>query len=69
MKRLLRGTMSERELAEQLGLSTRTLLRWRLQGVGPPFVRLGRSVRYSGAAVREWMAHGNVRKDDHETAY
>ena len=56
MKRLLRGTMSERELAEQLGLSTRTLLRWRMQGVGPAYVRIGRSVRYSGAAVRAWMA-------------
>jgi hypothetical protein len=27
-------------------LSTRTLQRWRLEGVGPPFVKLGRLVRY-----------------------
>ena len=58
-RRLLSGTLSESELAEQLGLSTRTLLRWRLQGAGPAYVRIGRSVRYSGAAVRAWMARGH----------
>ncbi len=27
-------------------ISTRTLQRWRLEGVGPTFVKLGRPVRY-----------------------
>lgn len=46
--------MTSRELAEELGLSERTLLTLR-QTDGLPFFRLGRAVRYSWAAVRAWM--------------
>ena len=38
--------VGEREASERLGLSVRTLQKWRLQGSGPPFLKLGHAVRY-----------------------
>jgi len=39
--------LTQREAALALRLSERTLERWRVQGIGPRFVRLpGRSIRY-----------------------
>lgn len=39
-------------LAERLGVSVKTLERWRLHGEGPPFVRVSRKViRYRASDV------------------
>lgn len=38
--------LTEREVADMLGLSVATLRAWRHRGKGPRFLRLGRSVRY-----------------------
>ncbi|MBK8158739.1 MAG: helix-turn-helix domain-containing protein [Rhodospirillaceae bacterium] len=38
---------SEREAAQYLSLSPRTLQQWRWTGDGPRFVKLGRRVAYS----------------------
>ena len=43
--------LTEREVAELLGLSVATLRAWRHRGKGPRFLRLGRSVRYLPADV------------------
>jgi hypothetical protein len=40
--------------AEILGLNVKTLRNWRVVGGGPPFAKLGGSVRYSPAQVRAW---------------
>ena len=53
-----RGTaraLTEREVAELLGLSVATLRAWRHRGKGPRFLRLGRSVRYLPADVDEFV--------------
>ncbi len=39
------------EMAELLGVSVFTLLRLRKAGEGPPFIKIGRSVRYPIAAA------------------
>ena len=39
------------EVAERLGVSERTLERWRAAGQGPAFVTIGRMVRYAESAV------------------
>jgi excisionase family DNA binding protein len=49
------------ELAELLGVPSKTLADWRLRGLGPAFVRVGRHVRYEPAAVDEWKAKQTVR--------
>ena len=58
MKELLaKGLISERELAEQLGVSLHTVRRWRynIPPDGPPVRKVGRSVRYSVAEVEAWL--------------
>jgi predicted DNA-binding transcriptional regulator AlpA len=47
--------LTERQVAEQLGLSVATLRAWRHRGKGPRFLRLGRSVRYLPADVADFV--------------
>jgi excisionase family DNA binding protein len=47
--------LTERQVAEQLGLSVATLRAWRHRGKGRRFLRLGRSVRYLPADVDEFV--------------
>lgn len=43
------------EVAQVTGLSEVTLRRWRVEGGGPPFLKLGaRSVRYHPEHVETW---------------
>ena len=47
--------LTEREVADLLGLSVATLRAWRHRGKGPRFLRLGRSVRYLPADVAHFV--------------
>jgi len=47
--------LTEREVAELLGLSVATLRAWRHRGKGPRFLRLGRSVRYLPSDVVDFV--------------
>lgn len=49
------GLMSEKELARFLGISLSSVKRLRASGEGPPFVRIGRVVRYDPEQVRAWL--------------
>ena len=51
-----RGTiyLNTREAAVHLGLSTRTLDRYRVSGEGPVFLRFGGRVRYLREDLDEW---------------
>jgi predicted DNA-binding transcriptional regulator AlpA len=52
-----RKYFDEAAMAQRLGVSKRTLQRWRAQGCGPPYVRLGpRRVAYDEAASDAWAA-------------
>jgi excisionase family DNA binding protein len=58
--RPLRGQMPEelltqRQLAEELQVSLRTLERWRQEGTGPAFIRVGRSPRYRRSDIDAWL--------------
>lgn len=45
------------DLAHMLGVSLSTLERWRCQGGGPAFLKIGRRrVGYRTGAVRRWLA-------------
>lgn len=43
-----------RVAAHYLGLSHHTLEIWRHKGEGPPFVKLGRAVRYRRDVLDQW---------------
>ncbi len=47
--------VTERVVAEMLGMPTGCLRNWRLKGKGPKFYKLGKSVRYDRAEVMAWL--------------
>jgi predicted DNA-binding transcriptional regulator AlpA len=48
--------LTQRRASEMLALSERTLERFRVSGLGPKFVRCGRSIRYRAADLETWVA-------------
>jgi excisionase family DNA binding protein len=47
--------LTPKEAAEFLRVSLSWLAKARMRGDGPPFIKVGRSVRYSEAALNHWM--------------
>jgi predicted DNA-binding transcriptional regulator AlpA len=43
------------EVSNRLGVSTSWLAKSRMRGDGPPYIRVGRSIRYSEAALLQWL--------------
>ena len=54
-KLVLEGFLRREELAEQFGLSPRTIDRWEALRKGPPRVCVGRTILYNVDSVREWL--------------
>jgi len=52
--------LSQRDAARLLSLSTRTLERMRVSGLGPRFIKLGNSVRYRETDLEQWIASRSV---------
>ena len=46
--------LTDIEVAERLGVSRFTVRSWRLKGVGPRFLKMGRAVRYRSQDVDEY---------------
>lgn len=53
------------DAAKHLGLSASTLNKWRVDGRGPRFVKLGRSVCYRLTDLDSWLAE-HVRSSTSE---
>jgi excisionase family DNA binding protein len=51
--------LTPKEAARLLKVSTSFLAKARMRGDGPPFIKVGRSVRYSEAALVQWMKSRN----------
>jgi predicted DNA-binding transcriptional regulator AlpA len=52
----LRGAMlTPKETASVFKVSLSWLAKARMRGDGPPFMRIGHSIRYSEAALHQWM--------------
>ena len=47
--------VSRAELAQNLGKSEGTLIRWEKDGRGPPVTRIGRDVVYSIHSFKAWL--------------
>ncbi len=47
--------LNQDEAAEALAVPARTLEAWRCRGGGPPFVRIGRHVRYRLRDLQAWI--------------
>jgi predicted DNA-binding transcriptional regulator AlpA len=47
--------LTPKEAAQVLKVSESWLAKARMRGDGPPFIKIGRSIRYSEAALIQWM--------------
>jgi predicted DNA-binding transcriptional regulator AlpA len=47
--------LTEQELAKQLSVSLASVRRWRINGRGPLFVKVGVSVRYRPEDIEAWL--------------
>jgi Helix-turn-helix domain len=52
--------IDENQAAAELGLSVKTLRRWRWMMIGPPWHHIGAAVRYSPADLDAFKAAGRV---------
>ena len=50
--------LTTKEAAARVRLSESALEKKRVDGTGPVFVKLGKSVRYEATALDEWIAAG-----------
>jgi len=53
--------LTESQAAQLLQISIRTLQAWRLRRSGPPYVQLGRAVRYRRSDLMGWIDANTVR--------
>lgn len=53
-------TLTPKEAAKLLGVSTRTLSRWHALRVGPARCKIGRKVLYRREAVNVWLAQNET---------
>jgi hypothetical protein len=53
---LLKDYLTEESLAREIGVTIRTLRRWRKERQGPPITHVGRKVVYSIEGLRRWLA-------------
>lgn len=60
-----RLTMTDIEVASQLGVSRFTVRSWRLKGLGPRFLKMGRAVRYRPEDVDEYERQALVETQAH----
>lgn len=49
--------LTEQDLASWLGVSVRTVQGWRQRGVGIPFVKFGKTIRYDSDEVERFLAN------------
>jgi len=54
--------LTTRELAEHLGVSVRTLYRWRKIGHGPRAIIRGKWVRYQTSDIEKWLEAAHTRE-------
>lgn len=48
--------LKSEDVAEYLGVSTRTVEHWRLEAPdGPPYFRIGKHVRYRADLLEQWI--------------
>ena len=52
--------MNAREAAAKLGIHPSTLARWRSEGSGPKYVRMGARLMYRESAIEQWITKCTV---------
>lgn len=47
--------LTENQVAQRLNVSIATVRRWRMRNLGPPFKKIGTSVRYATDELKSWL--------------
>jgi len=55
--------LTEREVAKLTGIAVQTLRNWRCMRVGPPYVKIGRLVRYPKDELDKFMRRWVIRPE------
>jgi excisionase family DNA binding protein len=63
---VLNDYLTPTQLAHELGVSLRTVVRWNSRRQGPPQTRVGRRVLYRLASVKAWLAKHERDPDEGE---
>ncbi len=50
------GLLIDAEVADRFKVTTRTLRNWRSEGLGPPWLRIGRQIRYDPKDLEAFQA-------------
>lgn len=58
--------LTTKEVAEYLGIAENTICQYRMTGIGPRYIKLGRMVRYRLNDVIEWIDKKMKEKEDSE---
>ena len=56
--------LTESEVSELIGVTRATLQNWRWRGVGLPYSKFMRSVRYKESDLYEYMESGRIEPDN-----
>jgi predicted DNA-binding transcriptional regulator AlpA len=65
MEKTIDRAVSTAEAAEIVGLTRRTLETLRCRGGGPPFLKIGKAVRYRVSSLLAWLdEHPEVRSSE-----
>jgi excisionase family DNA binding protein len=56
------GILTPEQLAKELGVTVKTLLRWRLKRTAPPEVQVGRQRYFRRESVIDWLASRESRR-------
>lgn len=62
MSELLSNKLTTSELATELKRSPETIIRWRRQRIGPPFLRVQGRVLYERNKVEAWLQSKQVEQ-------
>lgn len=52
--------LTTKELSEWMGIAKYTLVKYRMRGYGPHFIKIGRVVRYRLQDVKDWLESNKV---------
>jgi predicted DNA-binding transcriptional regulator AlpA len=47
--------LTEKKTSDRIAVSKSALRKWRREGLGPPYVKLGRMIRYPLRELEKWM--------------
>jgi Helix-turn-helix domain len=65
---LLSDYLSPAKLADELGVCTKALDRWRVFGDGPPITKIGRRTFYSREGVAAWLQKREQKNQSRKSA-